>query len=199
MRFPAASRSQRLDWVWAGTTLLFAFHIFRSQFDGFIALYVAIQLVTALLFIIRRRSRICHPSRLNWIICLGSMLYVYLYDFEQSRASLVGQSLLFIGGVLCLLAILSLGDCFGVLPAYRGVRCSGLYRAIRHPVYASYILMDIGILLLYPSFGNFAIFLGALGLFVWRIECEESLLSQADGSYLAYKTSVPYRLVPFVY
>ena len=58
-------------------------------------------------------------------MAVSSMLYVYLYEFDQASGqgwSVIGQGLLILGALGCLAATLSLGDCFGVLPVCRGVR-----------------------------------------------------------------------------
>jgi len=47
-------------------------------------------------------------------------------------------------GCLSLVTLLTLGRLFGVRPAVRGLATSGPSRFIRHPMYLSYILADIG-------------------------------------------------------
>jgi protein-S-isoprenylcysteine O-methyltransferase Ste14 len=45
---------------------------------------------------------------------------------------------------MSLLSLLSLGRLFGVRPALRGLATGGPYRLVRHPMYLSYIVSDIG-------------------------------------------------------
>ena len=44
--------------------------------------------------------------------------------------------------VVSLGAFLSLGRSWGIIPANRGVKTGGLYRVVRHPIYASYVIFD---------------------------------------------------------
>jgi protein-S-isoprenylcysteine O-methyltransferase Ste14 len=78
------------------------------------------------------------------------------------------------------------------------VRAGGLYRLVRHPMYAGYMLTHIGFLLVAPSLWNAAIYAAAWALLIARIYAEEQMLSQ-DAAYQALKTRVRYRLVPGVF
>ena len=195
---------QTLDYGWAALTIGLAIVALRGtseDFDITAALYLAIQLLTAFLFVIRRPAIAWLTNKWSYAVAVSSMLYVYLYEFERAGGedlSAVGQGLLILGALGCLAATLSLGDCFGVLPICRGVRTSGLYRVVRHPIYASYILMDTGMVVSYPTPWNMILFACAIALFLWRIELEELVLRQF-ATYCEYARNVPRRLIPLVY
>jgi protein-S-isoprenylcysteine O-methyltransferase Ste14 len=87
---------------------------------------------------------------------------------------------------------------FGLVAANRGVRLSGPYRVIRHPIYAGNAVTQIGFLLGNPTLPNLALCAAGLTLQVIRIQAEERLLGQ-DPVYAEYMTRVPYRLAPGVY
>jgi protein-S-isoprenylcysteine O-methyltransferase Ste14 len=66
---------------------------------------------------------------------------------------------------------------------------------VRHPIYLSYLITAVGIIIRHPSIYNGAVaLLGAL-LMVWRIKFEERLLVQ-EPSYREYIAEVRYRLIP---
>jgi protein-S-isoprenylcysteine O-methyltransferase Ste14 len=92
-------------------------------------------------------------------------------------------------------AILSLGRSFGIAPADRGLRTGGLYRWLRHPLYAAELWFYIGYLLGNWSWRNLVVFIVALVLIVLRIRYEEALIDGYDG----YARQVRWRLLPFVW
>ncbi len=97
-----------------------------------------------------------------------------------------------------LFAKLSLGRSFGLLPANRGVVSTGAYRFVRHPIYAGYLLSEIGFLLANFSTRNLITIGVWMVLQIGRILLEERLLSD-DADYRAYRAQVRYRLIPGVF
>jgi len=48
-------------------------------------------------------------------------------------------------------SVLTLGDSFAVFPERRNIVTGGVYRWIRHPMYASYLLLDLRFWLATPQ------------------------------------------------
>ncbi|WP_175819549.1 isoprenylcysteine carboxylmethyltransferase family protein [Burkholderia sp. BCC0419] len=146
------------------------------------------------------------PTRRDWhpvAVCfsLGGSFYCLAYQLTASTQLIpewAGGTWQICGIAWQLFAKLSLGRSFGLLPANRGVVSTGAYRFMRHPIYAGYLLSEIGFLLANFSTRN------ALTIGVWmllqigRIRMEERVLSE-DADYRAYKTKVRYRLIPGVF
>ena len=89
----------------------------------------------------------------------------------------------------------ALGRSFGIEAANRGIQTHGLYRFVRHPIYAAYLPLIGGYLLAYPSVWN-ALLVGCwLVCQVARIQREEAVLGQ-DEQYQAYAERVRWRLIP---
>lgn len=84
---------------------------------------------------------------------------------------------------------------FGLLPANRGLRMTGPYAVVRHPMYLSYAITQVGFLALNASTANACLVAACLALQIIRLRAEERLLVQ-DPSYRAYMVQVPYRLAP---
>jgi len=163
--------------------------------------YFAVHLVTAVLFLVRHETIRRSPHWPGYLAAVLATFYVYLYDFTTAAGlalERLGAGLMLVGAVGTLLAVLSLGRCFGILPVYRGVTTRGMYRLVRHPIYASYLVMDTGIVLSFTSARNVALFLAAILLFLTRVHYEEMVLRE-DEAYEAYTRVVRYRLVPPVY
>ncbi len=76
---------------------------------------------------------------------------------------------------------------------------SGLYRIVRHPMYAVTLLLFLSMPLVLGSIYSFVIFLAYPFIISKRIKDEEKLLEAELEGYAEYKTRVKYRLVPFVW
>jgi len=106
-----------------------------------------------------------------------------------------GLALVTLGAGLSLISLLAMGRLFGVRPALRGLVTSGPYRFVRHPLYLSYVLADIGYNLQEWNFVTLLLVLVGWASLVYRIHAEERVLSQ-HAEWPAYVALVRYRLVP---
>ena len=109
-----------------------------------------------------------------------------------------GLVLVMLAAGLSLVSLLVMRRLFGVRPALRGLATSGPYRFVRHPMYLSYILADIGYNLQEWNFITLLLVLvGWMSLF-YRIHAEERVLSQ-HAEWPAYMILVRYRLLPGIW
>lgn len=106
--------------------------------------------------------------------------------------------LMTVGTVLIFLSALSLNTSFGLLPTDRGIKTGGMYRLVRHPLYSSYQVANLGFLLSSYSHYNLAVMGVALACQVFRLRSEEALLAR-NPEYADYLKRVRWRLCPFVY
>jgi len=107
----------------------------------------------------------------------------------------VGLALVTLAAGLSLVTLLTLGRLFGVRPAVRGLATSGPYRFVRHPMYLSYILADIGYNLEEWNFVTLLLVLVGWAALIYRTYAEERVLSQHSG-WQSYAASVRSRLFP---
>ena len=129
----------------------------------------------------------------------------YLYPYAQViylRCSpghvawpTAGLVLVTLAAALSLVSLLTIGRFFGVRPALRGLVTSGPYRLVRHPMYLSYVVADIGYNL--QEWNSVTLLLVLIGWasLVYRIHAEERVLSQ-HAEWPAYVGLVRYRLFP---
>jgi len=110
----------------------------------------------------------------------------------------VGLVLVTLAAGLSLVSLLTMGRRFGVRPALRGLVTSGPYRLVRHPMYLSYILADIGYNLQEWNFVTLLLVLVGWMSLVYRIHAEERLLSQ-HAEWSAYEVLARYRLFPGIW
>ena len=76
---------------------------------------------------------------------------------------------------------------------------SGLYGAVRHPMYLATVLLFLAIPLILGSLVSFVIFLAYPFVIAKRIKNEEDLLEKELEGYKEYKMKVKYRLIPFIW
>jgi protein-S-isoprenylcysteine O-methyltransferase Ste14 len=147
--------------------------------------------------IIRRHAMMVTTRPLDWLVALISTALPMLIKAGGTSLAptVVGTTFMLIGLLFSISSKLTLRRSFGLAAANRGLVHAGPYTFIRHPIYAGYILGYVGFSLNNPLSWNFASYVVAISLFMWRIMAEERVLSQ-DPNFVAYMQRVPYRLVP---
>jgi protein-S-isoprenylcysteine O-methyltransferase Ste14 len=106
-----------------------------------------------------------------------------------------GLVLVTLAACLSLASLLRLGRWFGVRPALRGLATNGPYRLVRHPMYLSYVVADVGYNLQEWNVGTVLLVIAGWVSLLCRIRAEERILSHHPG-WPAYVALVRYRLVP---
>jgi protein-S-isoprenylcysteine O-methyltransferase Ste14 len=76
---------------------------------------------------------------------------------------------------------------------------SGLYRLVRHPMYAANLILMVGIPLALGSYWGLLLLIPGLLVLMFRILDEEKLLNQELAGYSEYTRRVRYRLMPYVW
>jgi protein-S-isoprenylcysteine O-methyltransferase Ste14 len=75
----------------------------------------------------------------------------------------------------------------------------GLYKLVRHPMYATALIMMVGMPLALGSYWGLLFLIPGLAILVFRILDEEKMLTQELAGYSEYTQRVRYRLVPYVW
>lgn len=127
----------------------------------------------------------------------------YFPIIKSPVIGLVGIGLIISGMVLRLIAVISLGRFFTVNVAIREghtVKRDGMYKYVRHPSYSASLLSFLGFGI---SMNNWVallvVFVPVTIAFLYRIQVEETMLSEALGAdYVEYKKHTK-RLVPGIY
>ncbi len=151
-----------------------------------------------LAFLVRRPANDVSQRLRDWLLAFGGTFGGVL--FRPSGAHLhwgviIGADLQIVGLVLCVSSFLSLGRSFGFAPAHRGLKRRGMYRVVRHPIYASYILLLSGYLLQSLSVANGLVVVLVLSCNAGRALSEERLLSTQEP-YRSYCAAVRWRMIP---
>lgn len=164
-------------------------------------LFVIEQAWFVVAFLIRRPPRAVSHRIENWLLAAGGTFGGLLLRPSAAHPAWgvpAGFGLQLAGLVIVIVSLFALGRSFGFLAADRGVKTGGPYAVVRHPVYASYLLIQSGYVLQSVSMRNIAIFTFVSACNVGRILAEERLLSES-AAYRAYQQHVRWRLVPFLW
>ena len=103
--------------------------------------------------------------------------------------------LVLVAACLSFASLVTLGRAFGIRPALRALTTTGPYRLVRHPIYLSYVIADIGYNLDEWNAGTVLLVLAGWAAMVYRIRAEERVLAGDEG-WTTYRTAVPSRLLP---
>lgn len=161
-------------------------------------LFALIETILVILFLFRRLPRNVSFRIYDWIIAIVGTCMFMVIEPQGSGDTPIGRALMVSGLVLTVAAVISLNLSFGVVAANRGVQRGGLYRVVRHPLYAAYLVISASVVVNYPSVYNFAIIGVHTLIQILRIFAEERLLME-DSDYLDYAERTRFRLIPFVW
>lgn len=161
-----------------------------------VAIMFAVELTIAVMFILRSPSSRTSTSLWDWATAVaGTLLPLLLRPVAGATDVVVAQVLQSLGGACAIAAVFALNRSIGAVPADRGVKSGGMYRFVRHPLYAAYTLTNLGYLLSNISAANVLVVLCATALQVIRIFNEERLLSES-ADYREYQLRTRWRLIP---
>jgi len=166
--------------------------------------YVSSNVLMLVIALTRRPAREQDRS----IAAAAAVVVSYAYPYAQVAllrwtagnevAPAAGLVLVIVSACGSLAGLLSIGRRFGVRPALRGLATRGAYAVVRHPLYLSYVLADIGYNLQEYNIGTLLLVACGWAAMIYRIAAEERVLSR-DASWAAYASRVRYRLVPGIW
>jgi protein-S-isoprenylcysteine O-methyltransferase Ste14 len=161
-------------------------------------LFFAEQMVVVVAYLARRPAHTVTARLGDWLLAFGGTFLPVLLRPDGAHAPWGlqwGLVLQFCGVVVCLWSFLALGRSFGFAAADRGLVQRGPYRIVRHPIYASYVLLQTGYLLQSFSLRNLAVVLLAIACNVGRIRAEEHVLG-TNPAHAAYSRRVRWKVFP---
>jgi protein-S-isoprenylcysteine O-methyltransferase Ste14 len=180
--------------------VLWIFLVQRVEISGnpYAPLLLLSETAVALFALIRRPTDKLSMELGDWLLAItatcAGLLIIPGVTLVPALAPL-GVFLAVGGNLIQAWAKLILRRSFGVAPANRGIKLTGPYRYVRHPMYAGYLFVHVGVLILMFSPMNVVIYAIGWWAQILRILAEERLLSQ-DSEYAEYMTKVRWRLIP---
>jgi len=155
---------------------------------------VAAVTVFAVLFLLRRPAQRSGTAWETLLALAGTFLPVAVRP-APGNLYWLGEIIQVAGLTGMVAAAISLGRSFAIAPADRGLRTTGLYAWVRHPLYAMEISYFVGYLVANPSWRNLAILIANITVQLLRALREERILND----YARYAGRVRWRLLPLVW
>ncbi len=156
-----------------------------------------INLLVGALFVLRRVA-VAHGSIASMVAALPSMiLAAACVRLSDGAWPWYAQLVFALGAAGTLASLLWLGRSFAFLPSRRELVRSGPYAIVRHPAYASELVMVIACAIARP-WPVAPLALAAILALLARIAAEERVLAQ-DPEHAEYRARVRARLVPFLF
>jgi protein-S-isoprenylcysteine O-methyltransferase Ste14 len=177
---------------------LAGYHHYQQTRSLIGAVFLAVQLWVVIAYLVRRPARRVSLRAGDWLLAFGGTFGGVLFrpdGLHPPAGVVLGLVLQVAGLVVCVAAFAALGRSFGFAPADRGLRRRGPYAVVRHPIYASYVLLLLGYVAQSVSARNIAVMVLVCGCNVGRILAEERFLATGT-EYGSYRAAVRWRLVP---
>jgi protein-S-isoprenylcysteine O-methyltransferase Ste14 len=193
-----ASRAAISAWFVAFAVQIGAEFLRTGHLTGLLLLVS--ELLVVVLTVMRRPAVRVDRAWKTRVVALASMVGIPLLrplgvgivpDAATAAVSAMGLLLIIAGKV-------ALGRSFGLMPANRGIVCRGVYRVMRHPIYAGYLITHAAFLVAHPIGWNLLVLVASDTALLVRAIYEERTLAR-DPAYASYMTNVRWRVVPGVF
>ncbi len=169
---------------------------------GYVEISFTIQsLLLAVIFLIRKPHQLIQTNLLHQAIAIIAFCSGAAFMGQPATgpqvAKQISQVVIFCANVLGVATLLNLGRSFGILIAFRRLKSRGLYGIVRHPMYATDILLRVGFLMSHFNLFTVLVFIISTACYVYRAILEERFLIQ-QPEYREYMKRVRYRFIPFL-
>jgi protein-S-isoprenylcysteine O-methyltransferase Ste14 len=152
-------------------------------------------------YLIRRPARTVSRRLGDWLLAFGGTFGGVLFrpvGAHSGWGTDAGLVIQLTGLAICVASFLALGRSFGFAAADRGLVRRGPYTVVRHPIYASYLLLQLGYVLQSLSAWNVLVMAMVTSCNVGRARAEDRLLA-TNNQYGAYRNQVRWRLLPGIW
>jgi protein-S-isoprenylcysteine O-methyltransferase Ste14 len=135
------------------------------------------------------------------MLALSALDHRFGWSRVPASVAVAGDALVVIGLAVGMLVITQNSYASSGIQVESGQKLAseGLYRLVRHPMYAGSLLTMLGIPLALGSYWGLLVVIPGVLMLVLRILDEEKLLVNELGGYREYTQRVRYRLLPYVW
>jgi protein-S-isoprenylcysteine O-methyltransferase Ste14 len=160
--------------------------------------FVLFELVVVIMSFTRRMPAAVSWNPADWALASVATVLPLLLEPADSQTNWYWFTAQCVGQAVSMLGFLSLNRSLGMVPANRGIKTSGVYSLVRHPIYCGYCITDVAMLAQNFCAWNVGIAAAHLVAQTLRIMREERFLLQ-DPAYVEYATRVKWRLFPAIW
>jgi protein-S-isoprenylcysteine O-methyltransferase Ste14 len=127
----------------------------------------------------------------------GLILILALFPDSKnvnSQVEIAGTAFLFLCLILLFAGFRGLGKSLTAnpVPVNSGALVTtGIYARLRHPIYTGLLVLTMGLVVASGVWAQLIAWFGLLGLLIYKMRWEETLLSAKHKGYAAYKSRVP--------
>lgn len=199
--------SHRRIWEYLGNGIFAAYSCFFMliMLSDFVARHRASSLllilwdaVVAWFAVTRTMPERTNVSPYDWAISLFGLLPLLLRPAAAVHDHVLLLAAQSFGQAVALTGLLSLNKSMGVVAANRGVKTGGMYRVVRHPIYAGFFVFNGAYVLQNVTAWNVLIYVALIFGQHLRMQQEELVLGK-DADYAAYARRTRWRILPFIY
>jgi len=200
----AAARERFADFG-ARASICALFVFFATQIGGEFGrtghvtglLLLVSELLVVLLTVVRRPAMVVDRATSTRLVAAVSIIGIYfIRPVGTPLAPDLATATVSGAGLLAIIAAkLTLGRSFGLMPANRGIVRRGIYRVVRHPIYAGYLVTHAAFLIAHPTMWNCALIFTSDAALLVRAVYEERMLAR-DAEYADYMQHVRWRVLP---
>lgn len=196
----------RLLSFFSGIVLAIAYGIFAyAHLKGFqrthewmLLLFCFSETLTAAFLLFRSAPETVSVIPFDWFAGIaGTFMPLLLRPASWGIAPFAKYAIV-VGVIIQIAGLVSLNRSIAVVVAKRKIKTDGLYRLVRHPLYAAYFLIFSGYVLMNTTLINLIVYVITMGFLIVRVFREEKHLA-LDSHYCEYMQNVSYRVIPFVF
>jgi protein-S-isoprenylcysteine O-methyltransferase Ste14 len=171
---------------------------YQRTHDAALLFIVISETLTAGFFIFRIAPKSVSVKPFDWLVALGGTFIPLFFRPAEWGFFPFANNLIIVGTLLQIVSLISLNRSFALVAACREIKTKGMYRLVRHPIYASYCVIFCGYVLSNTTLENLLLYIIFMAFLCLRILREERHLA-INQIYRNYMDKVRYRLVPFIF
>ena len=150
---------------------------FLDKNDWTYLLLFVTETLVAVLFVFRSEPVTVSTNPTDWALAISATFAPFFLSPAEWGVLPQAKFILAVGASIQIVGLVSLNRSFGLVAAKREIKTAGIYKIIRHPLYASYLLTTTGYLLANSSLRNLIVYVTLLTLLFFRLLREERHLT----------------------